>query len=85
MAAEVNGQGSAFESGAVRSLFSTHVAVQAMARPFSVAPDGKEFVIDSVPEAGYASITIVANWTAVLNENRAEDAHLGWFARRPGK
>jgi len=75
MAAEVNGQGSTFESGAVRSLFSTRVAVQAMARPFDVAADGRKFLIDSVPEANSASITIVANWTAVLNQNRSEGGH----------
>jgi hypothetical protein len=75
MAAEVNGQGSTFESGAVRSLFSTRVAVQAMARPFDVAADGRKFLIDSVPEANSASITIVANWTAVLNQNRIEGGH----------
>lgn len=75
MAAEVNGQGATFESGAVRSLFSTHVAVQAMARPFDVAADSRKFLIDSVPEANSASITIVANWTPVLNQNRSEGGH----------
>ena len=75
MAAQVSGQAATFESGAVRPLFSTHVAVQAMARPFDVAADGKKFLIDSVPEANSASITIMANWTSLLNENRSADGH----------
>ena len=66
MVAEVNGQGSTFESGAVRALFSTHAAVQTMASPFAVSVDGRKFLVDSLPDANSPSITLVVNWQAAL-------------------
>jgi serine/threonine protein kinase/Tol biopolymer transport system component len=75
MVAEVNGQGSTFEIGAVHSLFSTHAAVQAMASPFAVSADGKKFLVDSLPEANSSPITIVVNWTAALKGSRPGDGH----------
>jgi dipeptidyl aminopeptidase/acylaminoacyl peptidase len=75
MVTEVNGQGSTFESGAVHPLFSTHAAVQLMAPPFAVSPDGKKFLVDSLPEANSSSITIVVNWTAALKGSRPGDGH----------
>jgi hypothetical protein len=75
MVAEVNGQGSTFECGAVHSLFSTHAAVQTMASPFAVSVDGQKFVVDSLPEASSTSITIVLNWTTALKESRPGDSH----------
>jgi Tol biopolymer transport system component len=75
MVTEVNGQGSTFESGAVHSLFSIHAAVQLMESPFAVSPDGKKFLVDSLPEANSTSITIVVNWTAALKGRRPGDGH----------
>jgi serine/threonine protein kinase len=75
MVTEVNGQGSTFESGAVHSLFSIHAAVQLMESPFAVSPDGKKFLVDSLPEANSPSITIVVNWTAALKGRRPGDGH----------
>jgi serine/threonine protein kinase/Tol biopolymer transport system component len=72
MVAAVDGQGSTFEIGAVKPLFSTHVAIQAMARPFDVSADGKKFLIDSVPDVDSSSITIVVNWTTALKRNASE-------------
>ncbi len=46
-----------------------------MACPFDLGADGKKFLIDSVPKANSASITIVANCTVVLNDNGAEHGH----------
>ena len=73
MVAEVNGEGSTFEVGAIHSLFSTRAAVQAMAAPFAVSADGKKFLVDSVPEANPSSITIVVNWTNALRGSRPGD------------
>ena len=73
MVAEVNGQGSTFESGAVHALFSTQAAVQAMARSYDVAVDGKRFLVDSVSEANPTAVTIVVNWPAKLRGSRAGD------------
>jgi Tol biopolymer transport system component/predicted Ser/Thr protein kinase len=73
MVAEVNEQGSTFESGAVHALFSTQAAVQAMARSYDVAVDGKRFLVDSVSEANPTAVTIVVNWPAKLRGSRAGD------------
>lgn len=69
MVAEVNGEASTFEVGAVHSLFATRAAVQMMASPFAVSADGKKFLVDSLPEAIPSSITIVVNWTTTLRES----------------
>jgi len=75
MVAEVNGQGSTFESGAVHSLFTIPAAVRLMASPFAVSPDGKKFLVDSRPEASSSSITMVLNWMAALKASKPEDGH----------
>jgi hypothetical protein len=75
LAAEVNGQGSTFESGAIHSLFSTHAAVQEMSSAFAVSADGKSFLVDSVPDTNAASITIVVHWSGAAQRGMAGDGH----------
>jgi Tol biopolymer transport system component len=70
MVAEVNGKGSTLEIGAVRSLFSTHAAVQLMAAPYAVSGDGQKFLIDSLPQANPSSLTIVVNGMTALKASR---------------
>jgi Tol biopolymer transport system component len=67
MAAAVNGEGSAFEVGAVRSLFDT--------RPggpprfvYDVSPDGQRFLVNTLVEEAAAPITLVVNWPALLKK-----------------
>jgi hypothetical protein len=70
MAAAVNGQGSAFEVGAVRplavrSLFEMRTEVPLFV--YDVSPDGQRFLVNTrVQEAASEPITLVVNWPALL-------------------
>ena len=69
MAATVNGQGSAFEVGAVRPLFQagTRTAGDPAAYPYDVSAGGQRFLVNTfLDQAAQAPITIVQNWTAGL-------------------
>jgi hypothetical protein len=70
MAAAVNGQGSAFEVGAVRSLFDTRAPSTINPRSaYDVSPDGQRFLVNTlVDEAASAPITLVVNWPALLKK-----------------
>jgi Tol biopolymer transport system component len=65
MAAAVNGQESAFEVGAITSLFATRLGGPRLA--YDVSPDGQRFLVNTlVEEAVTAPITLVVNWPAAL-------------------
>jgi dipeptidyl aminopeptidase/acylaminoacyl peptidase len=67
MAAEVNGQDSAFEVGAVRELFETRP--RAMRSSYDVTADGQRFLINTLEEPASATalpITLVVNWPALV-------------------
>ena len=67
MAAAVNGKGTSFESGAVKTLFETRVAI--VGSPYAVSPDGQRFLINTLPgQVNSAPITVVLNWTAGLKK-----------------
>ena len=67
MAAAVNGQGSAFEVGAVRPLFDTRPRWPRWV--YVVSPDGQRFLVNTlVEEAAAAPITLVVNWPALLKK-----------------
>jgi len=70
MAAEVNGQGSAFEKGAVRSLFATRAPSTINPRSaYDVSPDGQRFLVNTLAEEDAAApITLVVNWPALLKK-----------------
>jgi serine/threonine protein kinase len=60
MVAEVNGEGSTFQVGPVRPLFSTRASIEVLAAPYAVSPDGQAFVVNSQPEASAAPLVVVA-------------------------
>jgi Tol biopolymer transport system component len=65
MATVVNGQGSAFEVGAVRPLFDTRTSGPLYV--YDVSPDGQRFLVNTlVEEAAPEPITLVVNWPALL-------------------
>jgi Tol biopolymer transport system component len=68
MAAAVNGQDSAFEVGAVRSLFDTRAPSRWSGRSaYDVSADGQRFLVNTLAErAAAAPITLVVNWPALL-------------------
>ena len=67
MAAAVNGQGSAFEVGAVRPLFDTRPSGPGFV--YDVAPDGQRFLVNTLTEeVASAPITLVVNWPALLKK-----------------
>jgi Tol biopolymer transport system component len=68
MVASVNGQGAAFEVGAVRRLFP--VRPGGLRSTYQVARDGKRFLFNLAPsEPGVPTpITVVVNWAAGLNK-----------------
>ena len=70
MAVAVNGQGSAFERGAVRSLFDTRAPLTINPRSaYDVSPDGQRFLVNTlVDEDAAAPITLVVNWPALLKK-----------------
>ena len=70
MAAAVNGQNSAFEVSAVRSLFDTRAPSTINPRSaYDVSPDGQHFLVNTVAEEGApAPITLVVNWPALLKK-----------------
>ena len=74
MAATVNGQGSAFEVGAVRALFEIQRRMAAYlgynsGNNYDVSPDGQRFLVN-VAVAGQttAPIALVVNWPAALEK-----------------
>ena len=73
MAAAVNGQGSAFEVGAVQPLFEVHrngaVVGGYVGFNYDVAADGQRFLVNTVGEqASSAPLTLVVNWKAALRK-----------------
>jgi eukaryotic-like serine/threonine-protein kinase len=67
MAAAVNGQGSAFEVGAVRPLFDTRPSGPGFV--YDVAPDGQRFLVNTLTEeVASTPITLVVNWPALLKK-----------------
>jgi Tol biopolymer transport system component len=80
MSVVVNGAGSAFEAGIPKPLFDSALpaAFSHVAGPFhsyAVSADGQRFLIPVVPTANASGglsppITVIVNWTAVLNKNR---------------
>ena len=68
MAAAVNGQGSGFEVGAVRPLFTTRARI-ARRYMYDVSADGQRFLVNTlVEEAALQPISLVVNWTAALTQ-----------------
>ncbi len=69
MAAQVNGQGSAFEVGPVRTLFQTRAKTVDTRYAYDVSADGQRFlVITPVEQTTSAPITLVVNWPGLLRE-----------------
>jgi Tol biopolymer transport system component len=71
MVASVNGQGSAFEVGSVRSLFKVTVRRDAdLSAPYDVSADGQRFLVNKAVEhtPASASITLIVNWPALLKK-----------------
>jgi serine/threonine protein kinase/dipeptidyl aminopeptidase/acylaminoacyl peptidase len=68
MAAEVNGEGTSFEVGAVRALFETR-AERPGRSVYDVADNGQRFLVNTAVEQKSSSpITVVLNWTADLKQ-----------------
>jgi Tol biopolymer transport system component len=63
-AVEVDGKGSSFEVGRSQSLFVVPVTPYALS--YDVAPDGKRFVMNLVPDEESLPLTLIFNWTARL-------------------
>jgi Tol biopolymer transport system component/aminoglycoside phosphotransferase (APT) family kinase protein len=72
MAVVVNGQGSAFEVGAVRALFDTRALPNPILNQrfmYDASPDGQRFLVNTLAEeARSAHITPVVNWPALLKK-----------------
>jgi Tol biopolymer transport system component len=70
MAAAVNGQNSAFEVGAVRSLFDTRAPSTINPRSaYDVSPNGQRFLVNTLADDDAAApITLVVNWPALLKK-----------------
>ena len=69
MEASVRENGSAVEIGTPKELFQTPVAGQAAAaHSYSVAPDGKRFLVNKTAQGASLPLTLVANWTAGLKK-----------------
>jgi Tol biopolymer transport system component len=66
MEVSVKESGSAVELGDPRQLFQ--VALTPFAPNYSVAPDGKRFLVDEQPAATSPPLTLVTNWTASLQK-----------------
>lgn len=69
-AAAVNGRGSAFEVGAVRSLsLGGTLRVTGARTAYDVSPDGRRLLAATLGEGAAAmSLTVVTNWTESLNK-----------------
>jgi hypothetical protein len=69
MAASVNGEGPAFEIGAVRSLFKASLFRNPGNFPHDVSADGQRFLVNTAPEPTAAvPMTVVVNWTSALKK-----------------
>jgi Tol biopolymer transport system component len=71
MAADVSGQGAAFEVRTVRALFDTNSRrIGNVVAPFDASADGQRFLVNNVVEQTPAtsSITLVVNWPALLKK-----------------
>ena len=67
MVAGVNGRGSSFVVGAVKSLFQTNV--KGVRAPYDVSADGQRFLISTAPKQTTSDpVTVVLNWTASLKK-----------------
>ncbi len=66
MVAEVNGEGSVFEVGAVQPLFIPTPTASWFA--YDVSLDGQRFVVSTIGEEDISSVTLVVNWTAKLGK-----------------
>ena len=68
MAAAVDGQGAAFQVGAVRPVFSAPVDIDNTFYAYDVTADGQRFLVATVAETTMPSpITVVTNWAAGVN------------------
>lgn len=69
MAAEVKETGSSFEAGTVRSLFQTRPYFGLFtASLFNVTADGQRFIVDYDQGQAGRTITLIANWSALLKK-----------------
>ena len=68
MAAAVNGQGSSFEIGAVRTMFD--VRPGGAGYFYDVAPDGRHFLVNTAvgEQTAAPPITLIVNWPALLKK-----------------
>jgi len=66
MAAQVEAKGGSFQVGAVQPLFTAFPENSAV--PFAVTPDGKRFVIVSLPQDQSAPLTLLVNWQAAIRQ-----------------
>jgi Tol biopolymer transport system component len=67
MAAEVRGNQSGFEIGAVRALFETR-PYRSGGAAFDVSADGQRFIVEYAQKQPTATITLVVNWPAELKK-----------------
>ena len=68
MAAEVEVRGNSLEVRKALPLF--RAAVAGFFSPYDVTPDGKRFVINTTTDSTNKSLTLVVNWTALLDNKR---------------
>jgi eukaryotic-like serine/threonine-protein kinase len=69
MAATVQEKSGSLEIGNSRALFQVNISATAGLVPYDVAPDGKKFVFLTQPaQSSVEPITLVTNWTALLNK-----------------
>jgi Tol biopolymer transport system component len=68
MAARMTKRGSTLKIGAARALFRASPD-PTVGIPYDVSPDGKKFLINTVPPERAAPITLVENWLSDLKEN----------------
>ena len=64
MAVEVDGKGSSFEIGRSQPLFVGPIIPIGLT--YEVSPDGKRFVMSCVPEEENLPLTLISNWTTLL-------------------
>jgi serine/threonine protein kinase/WD40 repeat protein len=69
MSAQVNGSGSSFEVGEVRTLFEgTNMTPSNSGSQWSLTTDGQRMLAITTGETGALPLTIIQNWTAELNK-----------------
>jgi serine/threonine protein kinase len=60
--------GATFEATAPRALFETTLPVAPVRQAYAVSPDGQRFLLNAPLEMALPPLTIVQNWTAVLQK-----------------